>query len=191
MIVSRLPKFALVLLFAFYLCVGFMVGFKLAGSLIEQNNTVVIKDITTAGISVLVFLPGDVKIVRFEELESFTSQYQNYSFIVPEGLENFYRQKLRSYNNHVIYEMEVEQLAENRQLISFVGDDIRSLEKLTCEATEKEIFPKTMMWLNWRDTPLKLFVSTFCGALTFLIFYLIYRKYLVNWSFSKKSACPR
>jgi hypothetical protein len=175
-----LPKIALVLLFAFYFCVVFFIVFKLLTPYFENINLESVENNPKADFELLAFTKNNVQILKLSETENFKLQNPEYTFLVPEGKEKYFAELLNEKNKGMIFEIKVEPISENRQLISVSSDDIRSVVKNKYEATDKEVFPKTTTRENWRYTPFKLLACSLGGALTCLIFFVIYRKYFAR-----------
>jgi len=175
---KRLPKSALVLIFAFYFCAGFFIVFKPLTSYIEKINMRSLENNFDPNYEVLAVTTNDVKILKLDELEDFKRRNPEYSFLIPKGKESYFAEKLTDANEEMIFEIEVEQISQDKQSIRVSSDDIRSVVKNTYEATDKEVFPKTTTWTNWRYTPVKIIAGSIGGAIACLIFFLIGRKYL-------------
>jgi hypothetical protein len=182
----RLPKFALVVLFMVFFCAGFTIVFELITLYIEAKNTQSFENNTDPNYGILAFKRNDVQILTLGELEDFKRQNPEYSFLVPKSKENYFAQMLQNGNQGMIYEIEVEQISDGRQLLTISSDNTRSIVKNTYEATDKEVFPKTSMWINFRHTPLKLLASSACGAIICLIFFFIYKKSLAVHPYNQR-----
>jgi hypothetical protein len=175
---KKLPTFAIILIFIVNFCAGFIIVFKLMTPYIEKENTQSFENNPNPNYGILAFTTTDVHILTLSKLEDFKRQNPAHSFLVPNGKENYFAKQLQKENEGMIYEIEVEQISDVRQLISISSDDIRSVVKNTYEATDKEVFPKTSMWLNFRYTPLKLLASSIGGVIFCLIFFFIYKKFM-------------
>ncbi len=145
---------------------------------IEKENTQSFENNPDPNYAILGFTNNEVHTLTLSKLEEFKLQNPEYSFLVPNGKENYFAKKLNDRNKGMLFEIEVDQISDVRQLISVSSDDIRSVVKNTYEATDKKVFPKSSMWLNFRYTPLKILVSSIGGAIVCLIFFFIYKKYL-------------
>lgn len=177
---KRLPKIAVVLLFAVYFCAGFVIVFKLMTPYIEAQNTISVENNPPPDYDVLAFHADKVTIVSLGGIEEFGRQNPGFSFLVAKGKEKDYVKQLNWLVENVKFSLEVEQLSEDRQLIRVSSDDIRSVVTNVYEATDKEVFPKTFTHQNMRQTLYKFFPSLIGGLFTSLIFLFIHRKYLAR-----------
>jgi len=183
---KRFPKLASLLLLALCFCAGFTIVFRLMTPYIEKWNTKSVEQNPDPGYEIVAFTNNNVQIVKLSELEQFRRQNPDYSFLAPKDREAYVTDRLNAHhrNEHddeaTIFDLKAVQISDDRQLISVSSDDLRSVVTNKYEATDKEVFPKTSMFLNWRYTPLKLAVSSLGGALGCLVFFFIYRKYPVR-----------
>ena len=178
MIVRRLPKFVLFLLYAMYFCAGFALVFTLVNPYVEVINTEFVEKKPPSYFDVLAFVGDDVRIVDFGDLEAFKRKNPDYSFLVPNGKEKYFSDRLQG--SGVAFKIEAIRISENEQFITLSSDDIVSVVTTTYVATNKDVFPRTFMMQNMRDTFYKVFPSTIGGLMTCLIFFVICRKYLVK-----------
>lgn len=161
-----------------YFCAGFVIVFKMVSPYIERKNTKSVEKNPPPYFDVLAFSNNEVRIVSFGEIEEFKRENPGYSFLVPKGKEDFFNEFLNDNSGFMDYSFEVRQISENTQLIRLSGDSAARSGVHVYEATAKEVFPKTVMYQNMRDTFFKSFPSAVGGLLTCLIFFLFYRKYL-------------
>ncbi len=175
---KKLPIFVIVLIFIVNFCAGFTLVFKLITPYIAEKNTWSVENDPPPDYEVLAFTKNDVQIVKLKELADFRRQHSDFSFLMPKGQENYFAEKLTEKSEEMIFKLEAEQISDERQLIHISSDNIRSIVTHKYEATDKEVFPKTSMYLNMRYTPFKFAVSSIGGAIMCLIFFFIYKKYL-------------
>lgn len=181
---KRLSLFSFVLLFAFYFCAGSAIVFYALTHLIETLNTESVENELRFDYEVLALTKNDVEIVPLGKLEEFKRQNPDFTFLVQKGTEHDVtttlfdkiRNKFEQAEGLPIFTVETEQIAEDRQLITLISNDIRSKTTNIYEATRQEVFPKTTMWTNFRYTPFKLLGSFLGGTATCFIFFFIYGK---------------
>lgn len=180
MIIRRLPKSALALLYAMYFCAGFAVVFSFLSHYVDEKTTFSVEENPPPFFEVLAFDVRNVRIVKLSQLEDFKLRNPEYSFLASEYNEKVYVERLNRENEGVKFAIEVEQIEPGKQRISFSSDDIRSIIVNRYEATDKEVFPKTFTHQNMRDTFFKCLPSAIGGLITCLIFFVIHRKYLAK-----------
>lgn len=175
---KELTKPVIVLLLAISFCCGFVLVYKLSTSFIEKVSTQSVENNVDSDYEVLVFTSDRVDIVKLGDLENFKRQNPVYSFIVPKGKENYFEEKLTSENRNegLIFSLEINQIADDRQLITLSSDDVRSIVKNVYEATDNQVFPKTSMYVNLRYSIPKIIGSAVGGILACLLLLFIYKK---------------
>ena len=170
----------LVLLYAIYFCAGFAVVFAFLGPYIDKKTTFSVEENPPPFFEVLAFDVRRVRIVKLSQLEEFKLLNPEYSFLPTKYNEKVYAEQLNRENKGVKFAIEAEQIEPGKQRISVSSDDIKSIIVHRYEATDKEVFPKTFTHQNMRDTFFKCLPSAIGGLMTCLIFFVIYRKYLVK-----------
>jgi Fe-S-cluster formation regulator IscX/YfhJ len=174
---KRIPILIIVFVLIVNFFAGFIIIFNLMTPYIEEENTQSFENNPDPDYEVLAFTENHAHFLTLRTLEDFKRQNPGYSFLVPKGQEKFFTEELNHQNKGMIFDIKVEQISENRQLLTLSSEDFRSIVKNTYEATNKEVFPKTSMFVNMRETPMKLLVSAIGGAVICFISYFIFRKY--------------
>lgn len=132
--------------FALIFFLTFMVSCPLSWRLAESGFLQNVEGTNPEWFSVLAFMPDNVEIVNIDEIDDFARSNPNYSFLVPEGQEKVYRDKLTALfirkSIDASPDFEVRRMSADRQAIKFsiYGDGATVREY---EALDKKVFPKT------------------------------------------------
>jgi hypothetical protein len=138
-------RFRLLLILLLFIATPFAL-FPLALQMSERYHIRKVESPPPAWFPVLVFTPGNVDYVRYEELSDYLKTHTDYSFLAPAGQDRLLNEKLlASYERRVPYPdkvpaFEVRQLTPYRESFEFgfYGD---SETIVWYEATDKELFP--------------------------------------------------
>jgi hypothetical protein len=140
---SGQPGTRLLLLFLLIAAVTFLLMWRVA----DRRSIREVAKPTPDWLPLLVFTPGQVDIIWYDQLDDFKREHPDYSFLVPRGQEDSMNEKLlASYRRKVptadaFPKFEVEELAPGRQSLELglYGD---GETVVWYEVTDKEISPK-------------------------------------------------
>jgi hypothetical protein len=130
---------------------------------------------------VLVLVKGKVEYVRLGELEDFKRNNPNYAFLIPYEIYSKPLEQLSNggtVRNDLNFQVKVEQLSTERQLIAFKSIADKSTWETTYEATDKEVFPKTFANRDMGMGFWMLIYGIIGGTIGFFIFKLFFNKYI-------------
>jgi hypothetical protein len=177
---KKLPIFVVILIFIVIFCAGFIGTAKLTIFFLVKRNTQTVENNPSRYFWILVFTGSRVETIPFSELEKFKQQNPNYSFLVPKDKQDYYNEILDRKYEKPSLRFRVEQLSDEKQLISLYSSGSMSDGTDIYEATDKEIFPKTSSEFNMIDALITFALSLIGGTIFCLVFCLFYKKRPAN-----------
>ncbi|MEP6902734.1 MAG: hypothetical protein ABJA66_13365, partial [Actinomycetota bacterium] len=151
---------------------------RLTAKYLEEKNTRSVENNPSPYFWIMAFKGNDVQTIHFEELEDFKKSNRDYSFLVPKDKSEYFNQKFADNRSKPMFEFDVEQLSEDRQLIKLTSAGSTTSGKDWYEATNKEVFPKKSWVSGYGEVFPLLGIGFLGGTIPCLVFFFIYRRFI-------------